>query len=157
MTARDAHRKEKRMRGLVRAIRESEAGQSLVEFALIMPIFLIMLFAMVDFGRGFYTWLIITNAAREGARAAAVQMDSSTVDTKLYGSFCSTYPTNCSLDTTKMTVTKGNIQGARGTEATVDISYTFDFVTPIGSILRLVGGSNLAAPVITAHSGMRLE
>lgn len=142
---------------LIRALRQTEAGQSLVEMALILPVFMILLFALVDFGRGFYSWLIITNAAREGARAAAVQSDSSTVDSKIYGSFCNTYPSDCALDTTKMTVTKTNIQGVRGTEAMVDISFTFEYVTPIGSMLSLVGGSSLTAPVLKAHAGMRLE
>jgi Flp pilus assembly protein TadG len=137
--------------------RNSELGQSLVEFSLILPLMLVMLFALVDFGRGFYTWLVVTNAAREGARAAAVQSDNSTIDSKIYASFCNPYPSNCSLDPTKMTITKTNVQGARGSEATVDISYTFVFVTPVGSILQLIGGSNLAAPAISSHSAMRLE
>ena len=141
----------------IRGWRDSDAGQSLVEFSLVLPIFLVLLFALVDFGRGFYTWLLITNAAREGARAAAVQNDSATVDQKIRDSLCSTYPTNCSVDTTLMTVVKTNVQGARGTEASVDISYAFTFVTPIGAMLTLVGGGSISAPTLSAHSSMRLE
>jgi hypothetical protein len=141
----------------VRSWRQTELGQSLVEFSMVLPIFLLLLFALVDFGRAFYTWLQVTNAAREGARAAAVQLDYAAVKTNIYASICKSYPSNCSLDTTKMSITPGNIQGARGSEATIDISYTFSFVTPIGGILQLVGGSSISAPVISAHSSMRLE
>jgi hypothetical protein len=71
--------------------------------------------------------------------------------------YCNNYPTDCALDPTLMTVTKTNIQGARGSETSVDISYAFSFVTPIGGILKLVTGGTITAPTITAHSSMRLE
>ncbi|MCH8921013.1 MAG: pilus assembly protein, partial [Chloroflexi bacterium] len=48
--------------------RNGEKGQSLVEFAMVIPIFLILVFAIVDFGMGFHAWITVTNAAREGAR-----------------------------------------------------------------------------------------
>lgn len=137
--------------------RDTEVGQSLVEFTMILPIFLLMLFAMVDFGRGFYTWLIVTNAAREGARVAAVQSDAATINTRIYDSFCTSYPSNCSLDPTKLTITKSNVQGARGTPVVVDLSFNFQYVTPIGAIFKLVSGGTLATPTISAHSSMRLE
>jgi Flp pilus assembly protein TadG len=49
-----------------------ENAQSLVEFALVIPIFLFLLFGIVEFGRGWETVNIVTSAAREGARVAAV-------------------------------------------------------------------------------------
>lgn len=140
--------------------RHTDAGQSLVEFAMVLPFFLVLLFALVDFGRAFYTWLNVTNAAREGARAAAVQLDSTAIDARIYDSVCKSYPTDCSLDTAKMTVTKTNVQGARGSSATVDISYAFSYVTPLGGMLALLPGSagaTLATPAISGYSSMRLE
>ena len=47
------------------------AGQSLVEFALIVPVFLLLLLAMLDFGFAFYTNLTLEYASREGARVGA--------------------------------------------------------------------------------------
>ncbi len=145
------------VRRLLHRFRQTEAGQSLVEFTMILPIFLVLMFGLVDFGRAFYTWLLVTNAAREGARVAAVQADSSSVDARIYDSFCSTYPSDCSLEPGKLTITKTNIQGTRGTAVTINLAYNFEFVTPLGAMLKLVGGSDLAAPTITAHSSMRLE
>jgi Flp pilus assembly protein TadG len=43
-------------------------GQSLVELVIILPILLIILLGVIDFGRVFYAYVTITNAAREGAR-----------------------------------------------------------------------------------------
>jgi len=42
-------------------------GQALVEFALILPLLLILVVGALDFGRLFFTKIVITNAAREGA------------------------------------------------------------------------------------------
>ena len=47
-------------------------GQGLVEFALVVPIFLILLFGMVEFGRAWMTKNILTGAAREAVRIYAV-------------------------------------------------------------------------------------
>jgi Flp pilus assembly protein TadG len=48
------------------------SGQALVEFALVFPVFLIILFGIVDFGRAIYAYNTLANAAREGARVAIV-------------------------------------------------------------------------------------
>jgi Flp pilus assembly protein TadG len=47
-------------------------GQALAEFALVAPIFFLMLFALIDFGRYVYYVQILNNGAREGARYAIV-------------------------------------------------------------------------------------
>src|SRR4051794_41110372 len=51
--------------------RSFQRGQSLVELALIAPIMVIILAAALDLGRLFYSQITVTNAAREGALAAA--------------------------------------------------------------------------------------
>jgi hypothetical protein len=49
-----------------------ERGQSLVETAIIFPLLLLLLAAVVDFGRAFDAYIVLTNAAREGARWGSV-------------------------------------------------------------------------------------
>ncbi len=53
-------------------VRRDERGEALVEFAILAPILILLLLAMVDFGRVFDAWVVSTNAAREGARYAAI-------------------------------------------------------------------------------------
>ncbi|MFL6151461.1 MAG: TadE/TadG family type IV pilus assembly protein [Ornithinibacter sp.] len=43
-----------------------------IEMAIVLPLLLLTLGGIVDFGRMFFTQVVITNAAREGARAAVV-------------------------------------------------------------------------------------
>ncbi len=51
-------------------LRRSEVGQSLAEFALIAPIFFLMVFGIVDLSRAFQSYTTIQEAARSGARYA---------------------------------------------------------------------------------------
>lgn len=53
--------------------RHSERGVAAVEFAIILPIFLLVLFGIVEFGGMMYDQQIIETAAREGARWGAAQ------------------------------------------------------------------------------------
>jgi Flp pilus assembly protein TadG len=50
-----------------------ERGQSLVETAVVLPILLLLVAAVVDFGRAFDAYIVLTNAAREGARFGSVK------------------------------------------------------------------------------------
>jgi Flp pilus assembly protein TadG len=49
----------------------------LVEFAFVAPIFFLLIFAMIDFGRYVYYVQVLNNAAREGARYAIVHGSNS--------------------------------------------------------------------------------
>lgn len=51
---------------------KGEDGQAMVEFALVLPIFLLILCGIIDFGWLFYNQLSLNNACREGARYAVV-------------------------------------------------------------------------------------
>lgn len=48
------------------------SGQALVEFALVAPILLVFIFGVLDLGRGIYTYSVVSDVAREGARYAIV-------------------------------------------------------------------------------------
>jgi hypothetical protein len=54
-----------------------DVGQALVEFAFVAPIFFLMLFSIIEFGRYVYNVQILNNAAREGARYAIVHGSNS--------------------------------------------------------------------------------
>jgi hypothetical protein len=56
-------------------------GQNLVEFALVAPLLFLFIFGIIEFGWAFYVYSELTNAAREGARFAAV-----------HGELCAQHP-----------------------------------------------------------------
>ncbi len=55
---------------------KKDKGQSIVEFALVAPILVLLLFGIIEFGRIYETVNVLTSAAREGARVAAVTAPS---------------------------------------------------------------------------------
>jgi len=63
------------MMGIKRpGIIKNERGASAVEFALILPILVILVFGIFEFAIAFNNYITITHAAREGARRAAVDL-----------------------------------------------------------------------------------
>jgi Flp pilus assembly protein TadG len=49
-----------------------QRGQALVEFAIVLPVFFLLVAGMIDFGLGIYSDLTLINAAREGARLGVI-------------------------------------------------------------------------------------
>lgn len=63
----------------------SSRGQSLAEFALIMPVLLLLMMALFDIGRVVVAHTAITNAAREGARLAVVNQHVPWIEERVRG------------------------------------------------------------------------
>ncbi len=57
-------------------------GQALVEFALIVPIFILLLMGILDFGRAVYAYSTLNNSAREAARQAIVDQTVEHIQTR---------------------------------------------------------------------------
>ena len=53
--------------------RPNRRGVAVVEFALVLPFFILLVFGMIEVGRGIMVSQILTNAAREGAREAILE------------------------------------------------------------------------------------
>ncbi|GBF10519.1 MAG: TadE/TadG family type IV pilus assembly protein [Tepidibacillus sp.] len=52
--------------------KRKEEGQAMVEFALVFPILLLLLLGILEFGHIFFSYLVIQNATRDGARNGSV-------------------------------------------------------------------------------------
>lgn len=131
-------------------VKDGEKGQNLVEFALVVPIFLILVFAIVDFGMGFHAWITVTNAAREGARIGAVGADEPTIIARVEDSASS-------LTEDDLNITVTNAEGNPGESITVEVGYDYELITPLSNVLGLIGGSIGETINFDATSEMRLE
>ena len=145
--------------------RDGERGQSLAEFALVVPIFLVLLFTIVDFGMGFHAYITVTNSAREGARLGAVHpplnVASSPCNGKASLDQCITdrvRATADTLDQSKLMVSVTNAQGQPGESVVVDVDYQYDLITPLAGLLQFISGDTIG-PTLTFSStaDMRLE
>ena len=75
-------------------------GQAMVEFALVMPILLLLVFGVTEFSRAFMTLNVITSAAREGCRLAVVTGPDATAVTARVNEVCAAarvVPTNVAV------------------------------------------------------------
>src|SRR5262245_65553320 len=64
--------------------RRGERGAALLEVALTLPLLLLVCVGILEFGRAYQTWQVLTNAAREGARIAVLPgMDDSAVTSRV--------------------------------------------------------------------------
>jgi len=141
------------MLSLIRRRKEKgEKGQALVEFALLVPIFLLLLFAIVDFGMGFYSWITVTNSAREGARLGAVQATEQQIEDRVYQA------SDLPNEGTNMTVAVSGAQGQPGGSVVVQVDYDYDLITPLASLVAFLSG-DIIGPTLTLSSTaeMRLE
>ncbi len=154
------------LRLIRRQRKKGEKGQALVEFALLVPIFLILLFAIVDFGMGFYSWITVTNSAREGARVGAVHAPLNVASSPCFGKAS---PEQCIEDRvldsagladqdTKMTVTITNAQGQSGESVVVKVDYDYDLITPLAGLVNFISGDTIGPTLnLSSTADMRLE
>ncbi|HUZ54815.1 MAG TPA: TadE family protein [Streptosporangiaceae bacterium] len=120
-----------------------DRGAAAVEFALLLPLLLLLLFGIIDFGRALNAQVTLTQAAREGARLTALNQPNVTSRTQAAAT---------GLSGVGVAVLSACPVGSGPTaNADVKVTYTFTFVTPIGAIAKMFGGSGLGSP-LTLHA-----
>jgi Flp pilus assembly protein TadG len=95
---------------------KNNRGQTLVEFALLLPVLLLILGGMIDFGLVYHEQLVMTAAAREGARVAVVNGDGKTA--------AETYARNASIRPSTVQATVSFTTQTGTTEKTVVVTVT---------------------------------
>ncbi|MFN2417743.1 MAG: TadE/TadG family type IV pilus assembly protein [Candidatus Limnocylindria bacterium] len=125
--------------------RDARAGQSMVEFALILPLFILMVFGILDFGRAIYAYSTINNAAREGARWAIVDQGVGHIQDAAANHGVGLGIDSDDVDVAFVNHSDGSPCGSIGTgavslcSANVRVPYRYEAVTPIlGAILGTI-------------------
>lgn len=132
-------------------ILKHERGQGLVEFSLVLPLFLVLILAAVDFGWALRAYIVCTNAAREGARIAAIGETPDNIKAK-------SVDTAATISLTASDVTVTGAQGAAGAAVTVVVDYDYYYITPLGGIIAKLTGGTIPSPLpISSSATMRME
>ncbi len=103
-----------------------QKGQTVVEAALVLPVLLVMLMAVLSFGLMFSVELVITNACREGARFGTLGKSQSEITTKI-----SNYLSNATLPPGTPVITVTGAGGASGTDVAVVVTYPVQLFIPV--------------------------
>lgn len=124
------------------------SGVAAVEFAIVAPVFFVLVFGMIEFGRMVMVQQILTNASREGARRAV--LDAATTDNVT--TVVNDYLTSASISGATVSVTPGPPSSAAfGDPVTVDVS------VPFSSVSWMPSPWFLSATTLTATTVMRRE
>ena len=136
----------------------NEKGAATVEFAVILPLLLMVVFGIIEFGLLIYNKAMITNASREAARAGVVfstdpvsgNLDrlSASEMAAIVNNYCQSYLVTFSADPQppQTTTTPANPQTmASGQLLTVSVSYHYDYLLMPAFLSDLLGGTDLVA------------
>ncbi|HQR34100.1 MAG TPA: TadE/TadG family type IV pilus assembly protein [Blastocatellia bacterium] len=143
-----------------KAIRSTEHGAQLVELAIVLPIFLLLLAATAEFGNYFYTYVTLTRATRVAARhlSARVYTDTEKDAAKNLAVCGST--ASCSSGSEILTgLTTNNVQITNTGNNTLPTTVTVQIVnytyTPVFDLSRFVGGATWANVAAAPSTTMR--
>lgn len=146
-----------RRRRSVGSLRD-ERGAAAVEFAIVASIFFLLVFGIIDFGFGFHTWNGTANAAREGARRAAVDPNQADI-------IATTKKAVDYLDPALLSITVSCSHGGAfatcgpesswldGDYVRVTVDYRYQFMTPIGSMVGMGDGLTLHSTSESRYEG----
>jgi Flp pilus assembly protein TadG len=117
---------------LFRRSMRDEGGQAAVEFALVLPFLLILLVGIIEFGRGWNEHQVMTDAAREAARRAAIVTDPPTTKEQIENTAKAALAA-AGIDPNRATITLENWDGDRDTllRVKIDLRYRFTFFGPL--------------------------
>jgi Flp pilus assembly protein TadG len=134
--------------------RRGEAGTSTVEAVIVLPLMLMLIFGIAEFGITFTRWNSLTNAVREGARAGVVfrtPCDAGPVTT-LVETTVSDFANSSGIDPGEITTTVTGVCTGTGTQLTVAATVPYNFVA-----LASLAGFASDSVTMSARTVMRNE
>ena len=142
-------------------MRQGRRGTVTVEMALVLPIFTMLVFGIIEFGRGFMIMQLVTNAAREGCRKGIIDGSTNSDVTNYIQTFMQTsgnVATSATTVTITVTPAAGNPTNPTSSLATCS---SRDLVTvkvdiPFSAV-QLITAKYLAGKTLTGQASMRHE
>ena len=139
-------------------ILKNEDGQSLVEFALVLPVLLLLLFGIIEFALIFHADLVLSHSAREGVRKGSIYA-SSVSNEDLYNKVENgVYNSSPSLDHKKLNINisfeKKSNNVNRGDDIVVELEYKSRFFTPLMNMFSSDDGEYI---ILTESKTMNVE
>ncbi len=140
------------MKKMIKRLR-CQKGVAAVEFAIILPVLMLIIFGIIEFGLLMYDKQVITNASREGARAGIVVGVSRVDDDgilemmdRYIANHLITFGATPSLDITIEPVDRTDMDF--GDELTVTVTYDYDFLVLPNFVADFAGVQTLATTTV---------
>jgi len=126
-----------------------QAGTSVVEATIVLPLMLLLVFATAEFGISFTRWNSLTNAVREGAREGVVFRSpcNSGAVTTLIQTTVANFADSSGIDPANITTTVVGACGGTGSQLTVTATVPYDYVA-LSALAGLAPSTNLSARTV---------
>jgi Flp pilus assembly protein TadG len=140
----------------LRRLARAEQGAELIEMAIVTPLLLLLVMGIVDFGFLFQRYVVLTNAAVEGARVATLPGYTAADAQARVQAYVADggVPGVVNAVTTPVTLPGAGGGTWPGMQMTVTHVYTLQYIAPIAA---LVGGTSAANVTLTARATMRSQ
>ena len=140
---------------------KNQKGASAVEFAIVLPLLVVFIFGIIEFGILFYDKAVVTNASREGARAGIVFQPDPRVDITEIENVVLNYCGNWlitfgSSAGPSITVPSGACANS-GDELAVTVTYQYEFLVLPDFLTNFFSGSMPGTTDLSAVTRMRCE
>jgi Flp pilus assembly protein TadG len=125
---------------------ERGRGQTLVEFALILPIFILVLVGIFDFGRAVYAYNTISNSSREAVRLGIVDQNVTKLEAEAVKASVALGATAADVEVAFLTADLSgacDVPAEIGCVVEITVHYQYNAATPI--IGNLVGTIDMAS------------
>jgi Flp pilus assembly protein TadG len=129
--------------------RRFQSGTSIVEATIVLPLMLMLVFGIAEFGISFTRWNSLTNAVREGARTGVVfrsPCDAGPVTT-LIETTVSNFANSSGIDPADITTTVTGVCTGTGTELTVSAVVPYDYAT-LSALAGFAPSADLSARTV---------
>jgi Flp pilus assembly protein TadG len=129
--------------------RRAEAGTSIIEATIVLPLMLLLVFGIAEFGVSFTRWNSLTNAVREGARVGVVfraPCDNAAVTT-LIETTVSDFADSSGIDPANITTTVAGECDGTGTQLTVTSKVPYNYIA-LSALAGFAPSTDLSARTV---------
>ncbi|MFC5469336.1 TadE/TadG family type IV pilus assembly protein [Cohnella suwonensis] len=124
---------------------KEQKGQSLVEFALLLPLLLLLICGVVDIGRLMFAYASLNMTTQEAVRLGGLGKGDAEI-----ADYAKNHLRVGDASDLEVTITPGQATRKNGDDITVKLTYSLPLITPLMTEI-------IPAPVLSANSTIRVE
>jgi len=144
----------------VKAWMDNQRGTAAIEFAIVLPLLMVFIFGIIEFGLVFYDKAMVTNASREAARAGIVYRDPPLTVAEMQSvvdSYCGGRLISFGGGPSPTTTVPSGECTNHGDELVVNVAYQYEFLLLPDFLTAFFTGGMPGSIDISAETRMRCE
>lgn len=144
----------------MKARMDNQKGTSAIEFAIILPLLVVFVFGIIEFGLLFYNKTMVTNASREAARAGIVYRDPAVTVVEMQSvvdSYCGARLVSFGGGSSPTTTVPSGECANHGDELVVNVAYQYTFLLIPDFLTAFFSGGMPGSIDVSAVTRMRCE